>query len=93
MDVQDFLFITLQLLLTGGVGGVFILAYATKDIFLTDEEPPLEGPRFASDYEELMWLADRQRLHINEKETKRFYQLRQEWPDMHSSPVVGPTLI
>ena len=84
MDIQDFLFTTLQLLLTGGVGGVFILAYATKDIFLTEEEPPVDGPRFASDYQELMWLADKQKKHLDIEETHRFYQLRQNWSEMHS---------
>ena len=86
MDVQNLLFTALQLLLTGGVGGVLILGYATKDIFVKKEEERLkEEPRFLSEYQELMWLADKQRKHLNAEEAHRFYQLRNNWSEMHSS--------
>jgi O-glycosyl hydrolase len=81
-----------QLLLTSGVGAVFILDYATKGIFVKEEVPLDNEPRFTSDYDELMWLAERQRHHLSNKETRRFFQLRREWTDMHTPLVIGNTL-
>jgi hypothetical protein len=84
LDVQDLLVVTLEILLTSGVGGAIIVGYATKDLFLTEEKPLPEGSRFSSDYQELMWLADKQRHHLSEEETHRFYELRHNWSEMHS---------
>jgi len=84
MDVQFLLLETLQLLFTGGVGGVLIVAYATRGLFATDVTPMASDPPFASDYDELMWLAERQKNHLSKEETQRFYQLRQRWSEMHS---------
>ena len=77
------------MLLTGGVGGVLIVGYATKGVFIRDEALRDDEPRFASDYDELMWLAERQKRHLSHEETQRFFELRQEWTEMHSSPTTG----
>jgi hypothetical protein len=82
----------MQLVLTSGVGAVFILNYATKGIFINEETPVDNGPRFASDYDELMWLAERQKHHLDNQETRRFYHLRQGWAEMHAFPGIGNTL-
>ena len=84
MDVQFLLLEVLQLLLTSGVGGILIVGYATRDIFMKDASPKQGEPRFASDYSELMWLAEKQRHRISKEENQRFYQLRREWSDMHT---------
>ena len=84
MDIQFLLLDTVQIILTAGIGGIFILGYATTDIFLKEESPQADGPRFADDYQELMWLAGRQRRHIDADETQRFFQLRHNWSKMHS---------
>ena len=84
MDFNYLLVTTLQLTLTSGVGAVFIIGYATRGIFATEENPLDNEPRFASDYDELMWLAERQKHHLDNEETRRFYQLRHSWPEMHS---------
>ena len=84
MGVQDLLLITFQMLIFGGVGGVFIVSYATRDIFLKEEAPQVIAPRFASAYEELMWLAEKQKKHPNSEEMRRFFQLRHSWSEMHS---------
>jgi hypothetical protein len=89
MDFQDMLIVMLQMMLTGGVGGVLIVGHATKDLFIEDEGTPAPNRRFASDYNELMWLAERQRRHLSKEETLRFYQLRQEWSEMHTLLGVG----
>ena len=69
--------------LTSGAGGVLIVGYATRDLFTKDESPKAADPRFESDYGELMWLAERQRHHPSREESRRFYQLRQRWSEMH----------
>jgi len=79
----------MQLLLTSGVGSVFILNFATKDIFVKEEVPVDNEPRFATDYDELMWLAERQKQHLDSRETRRFFQLRRGWPEMHTSLATG----
>jgi hypothetical protein len=84
LGVHFLLLDMVQIILTAGVGGVFIIGYATKDIFLTEENPRSDGLEFANDYEELMWLAARQRQHNDLAETRRFYQLRRNWAAMHS---------
>jgi len=84
MDANYLLLTTLQLTLTSGVGAVFIIGYATRGIFATEENQLDNEPRFASDYDELMWLAERQKHHLDNVETRRFYQLRHNWPEMHS---------
>jgi len=89
MDSQFILIETLQLLLTGGVGGVLIVGYAAKDLFVKETEALTTGPRFASDYDELMWLAERQKHRLSKGETRRFYQLRQGWSEMHSILATG----
>ena len=84
MGIHFLLLETVQIVLTSGVGGVFILNYATKGLFLKDNEPWVDAHGFASDYQELMWLAERQKQHLSEEEMHRFYQLRDNWPKMHS---------
>jgi len=84
MDANYLLLTTLQLTLTSGVGTVSIVAYATRGIFVKEENPVDNGPKFASDYDELMWLAERQKHHLDKEETRRFFQLRRSWPEMHS---------
>ena len=91
MDTQFLLLETLQLVLTSGVGGVLIVGYAAKDIFATEEVPLMKEPKFGSDYDELMWLAGRQRHHLSNEETRRFYQLRRRWTEMHAFPGIGST--
>jgi hypothetical protein len=84
LDFADLLAVTLQVLLTAGVGGVFLVSYATKDIFLVEEEPKPAEHLFYSEYDELMWLAGRQRQCTDGAETQRFFQLRHHWSEMHS---------
>jgi hypothetical protein len=88
MGVHLLLITVLQMVLTGGVGGVLVASYALSGILLS-ERPASPTPSFASDYEELMWLAERQRFHVDKQETRRFFQLRQRWPEMHSYRVLG----
>jgi len=76
----------LQLVLTGGVGGVFIVRYATKGIMIPGEESEVAKSRFASEYDELMWLSEKQKGSLSEAETLRFYELRDKWPEMHLDP-------
>ena len=90
MNVSYLLLTIVQLLLTAGVGGVFIVNYATRGIFLKEEKPQSGSPRFASDYHELMWLAERQRQHLDVEETQRFYHLRRDWAEMHSLMSLAP---
>ena len=59
------------------------MGLATKGIFLKEEAPVPEEHRFASDYQELMWLAERERHNPSPEERRRFYQLRDKWPLMH----------
>ena len=82
----DFILLTaVQLLLTAGVGGVIIVVYATRGIFLREEEDSQPSSHsFPSEYEELMWLAERQKQRLDSEETLRFYQLRRNWAEMHS---------
>jgi len=96
LDLDYFLLSAVQLLLTSGVGAVLILNFATRDVFVKEEIRADNEPRFATDYDELMWLAERQKQHFDSKETRRFFQLRREWPEMHTfasfgniSPVAG----
>jgi len=91
LGIHHILLIALQYLLTGGLGGVIIVGYATRDLFVTEERPRSEGHRFASDYQELMWLAEKQKRHLNVEETRRFYQLRRQWSDMHAFAGFGAT--
>lgn len=88
MGVHLILLTVLQMVLTGGVGGVVVTSYALDGVLLK-EEPASAVPSFASDYQELMWLAERQRFHADEEETRRFFQLRQRWPEMHSHSVLA----
>jgi hypothetical protein len=88
MGVHLILITVVQMVLTGGVGGVVVASYALNDILLK-EEPAAAIPSFASDYQELMWLAERQRSHADNEETLRFFQLRQRWPEMHSHKALG----
>ena len=87
MGIQFLLVNALQLILTSGVGAVFIIGYATKGIYVKEATPPDEEARFANDYAELMWLAERQKYHFDDEEARRFYLLRHSWSDMHSLPV------
>ena len=84
MGIQLLLVTTLQLILTSGVGTVLIVGYATKDLFSREESPAEDSLRFANEYQELMWLAERQKHHVDVEETQRFYQLRHDWTRMHS---------
>jgi len=88
MGVHLLLITVMQMVLTGGVGGVLVGSYALNGILLK-EKPAPPTPSFASDYGELMWLAKRQRLHVDHQETRRFFQLRQRWPEMHSHMGLG----
>jgi hypothetical protein len=88
MGVHLLLITVLQMVLTGGIGGVLVASYALNGILLKGK-PVSTVPSFASDYAELMWLAERQRLHIDDAETRRFFQLRQRWPEMHSRRALG----
>jgi len=91
LAIQDVLVTTLQLVLTSGVGGMLIVNYAMRDLFVKEEGSLSNEPRFATDYEELMWLAQRQKHHINGEETRRFYKLRQEWTEMHAPLEISRT--
>jgi hypothetical protein len=73
-----------QLTLIGWIGGVFIVNYATRDLFVSEERSKTSKPHFVSEYDELMWLADKQKGSLSEEETLRFYELRDRWPEMHS---------
>lgn len=84
MGIHFLLLDTVQIILTAGVGGIIILSYAAKDIFLKEESTSADGPNFANEYQELMWLAERQKRHFDVDETQRFFQLRQNWSKMHS---------
>jgi hypothetical protein len=88
MGIHHVLITSLQLLLTSGVGAALIVGWSTKGLFLKDETPAPEEHRFANDYQELMWLAERQKRHLDTEETRRFYQLRRSWAGMHSQ-IVG----
>ena len=84
LALQPLLLTALQLILTSGVGTVLIVGYATKDLFSKEENLSEDSLRFASEYQELMWLAERQKHHSDVEETQRFYQLRHDWTRMHS---------
>lgn len=84
MPLPSFLGTLLQLALFGGAGGAVLLNYATKGIVLTQGESETARPRFASDYDELEWLEERQKAGATEEETLRFYELRDRWTDMHA---------
>ena len=71
------------------MGAVFIINYAIEGIYVSEAMFPDSDPRFASEYDELMWLAERQKHHFDRTETKRFFQLRHNWSEMHSLPVAG----
>jgi len=89
LGIHFLLLDAVQIILTAGVGGVFILGYATRDLFLEEENRQPGGPRFTSEYQELMWLAERQRGHASAEERQRFYQLRHNWSEMHSYGLTG----
>lgn len=74
----------LQLVLFGGVGGVILVNYATKGIVLGEGARKRTRLEFASDYDELMWLEEKQKVGATEQETLRFYELRDHWTDMHA---------
>ena len=74
----------LQLVLFGGVGGVILVSYATKGIVLGEGQRSRTKLQFASDYDELMWLEEKQKVGATEEETLRFYELRDHWTDMHA---------
>jgi len=77
----------LQLVLIGGIGGIVVVKYATEGIILPGEESRGAKPKFANEYDELMWLAEKQRGSLSEEEMLRFYQLRDKWPEMHLDPI------
>ena len=56
---------------------------AVKSILVSEEAARVPKPRFASEYDELMWLAEKQKGSLSEEETLRFYELRDHWPEMH----------
>jgi hypothetical protein len=72
----------LQLTLIGWIGGVFLVNYAIRDVFVS-EKSNTSKPHFVSEYDELMWLAEKQKGSLNEEETLRFYELRDKWSEMH----------
>jgi len=82
--IDPFLIAAFRALVTGGVGGVFIVTYATRDLFTKEDGFKPTGPRFVNDYQELMWLAAREKHTASAEEVRRFYQLRRYWPEMHS---------
>jgi hypothetical protein len=84
MGIHHLLIFILQILLTGGVGGIIVVGFATKGIFISEQTPAPENHRFVNEYQELMWLAEKQRHRFNVEETRRFYQLRHNWSLMHS---------
>jgi hypothetical protein len=84
MGIHQVLITTFELLLTSGIGSALLVSLATKDLFLKEEPPASERHRFVSDYQELMWLAEKQRHRLTAQETRRFYQLRDNWPRMHA---------
>ena len=59
------------------------MTYATKEILLSEEGHIVSKLRFLSEYDELMWLAEKQKGSLSEEETLRFYELRDHWPEMH----------
>ena len=61
---------------------MFIVEYATNGVFMREEAPVAEEHGFVSAYQELMWLAEKQRHRVSSEETRRFYQLRHDWSDM-----------
>ena len=83
MGIHFLLLDTVQIILTSGGAAVFILSYATRDIFLREESPQPDG-RFASQYDELMWLANKERGNTSLEERRRFFRLRHDWYEMHS---------
>ena len=58
--------------------------YATNDILFSKKGSRISKPHFISEYDELMWLAKKQKGNLSEEETLRFYELRDRWPEMHS---------
>ena len=83
MGVASVLSTIVQLALVGGVGGIVVVKHAIKGITITEKQTEGSKLRFVSDYEELMWLAEKQKGSLSEEETLRFYQLRDRWPIMH----------
>ena len=82
MGVHFLLLTVFQMVLTAGQGGVALTKYAHDGVL--HKERAFPSPSFASDYDELMWLAERQRHHTDREETVRFFRLRQSWQSMHS---------
>jgi len=90
LDLVTLLSTTLQMILTGGPAGVLLVNYSTKGIFLAQVSAASPESHFATEYDELMWLAAKQRSVSNERETLRFYELRDRWPQMHLDiPTMG----
>ena len=60
------------------------MKYATNGMIVSEKEPNVLKPGFASEYDELIWLAEKQKGSLSDEETLRFYELRDKWPEMHS---------
>ena len=84
LGLQVIIGIIFQLVLFGGVGGVILVNYAMKGIILGEGAHNVTKLEFTSDYDELMWLEEKQKVGATEAETLRFYELRDHWTDMHA---------
>jgi hypothetical protein len=85
MGVEVLLSFLAPWMIPSAVGGVFIVRYAMKDVMVKEENLNPEESPFPSEYDELMWLAEKEKGHISDDERKRFFQLRNRWPEMHSA--------
>ena len=84
LDLTPLLGYFTQLVLVGGVPSVFLLDYATKDIFTPQHNGAAPKHLFINEYTELMSLAEKQKfLPLRDEEMIRFYELRDRWPAMH----------
>jgi len=72
------------MVISGGLEGIVVVNYPFTGILVSEEAIKIPRPHFASEYDELMWLAEKQRGSLTEEETRRFYELRDWWPEMHS---------
>jgi len=82
LGVTSALSTIVQLALLGGVGGIVVVKHAIRGITISDVKPKAK-PSFPSEYDELMWLEEKQKDSLTEEETLRFYELRDKWPEMH----------
>jgi len=89
LGITSVLLTIVQLAHVGGVGGIVVVKHAVKGIKIPEKETKVSKLRFASDYEELMWLAEKQKGSLSEEEILRFYQLRDRWPVMHFDCLTG----